>query len=296
MSIYNLPQDIFPEKVDIPENLSFHKFAATRGIRLGKSILHKNSISLVISGKKTIIFADRTINLEDDEFHFLSAGSSLVSMSATEGNVYHAILIFFDNSVLNDFYSKYDSLITKIKSKHTIVSDPYLAFKKDGFVSNFITSLDLLFGADATISSEMRLLKFEELMLHLLENYPQKILSFAAARSRDLDDLEIKKAVEANIGNNIGVEQLAFLCHLSLSTFKRRFIKIYGMPPSRWLLLKRMEMAKHLLQHYNEKPSEVFYKVGYENHASFSQSFKHAFGVTPREFQLQRLQGLSAGR
>jgi AraC-like DNA-binding protein len=57
-----------------------------------------------------------------------------------------------------------------------------------------------------------------------------------------------------------------------------------------------MEMAKHLLQHYNEKPSEVFYKVGYENHASFSQSFKQAFGVTPKEYKIQQLQGLSAGR
>src|ERR1700748_210669 len=126
-------------------------------------------------------------------------------------------------------------------------------------------------------------------MLHKLEKYPQKTLSFRASQNKDLDDLEIRKAVETNITNNISIEDLAFLCHTSVSTFKRRFTKIYNMPPSKWILQKRMEMAKNLLQHYNEKPGEVFYKVGYENHSSFTQTFKQVYGVTPKEFQSQQL-------
>ena len=87
---------------------------------------------------------------------------------------------------------------------------------------------------------------------------------------------------------NISLEELAFLCNVSLSTFKRRFVKIYGSAPNKWILQKRMELAKKLL-HHNEKPGEVFYKVGYENHSSFSQSFKQAFGITPKQFQMRQL-------
>jgi AraC-like DNA-binding protein len=45
-----------------------------------------------------------------------------------------------------------------------------------------------------------------------------------------------------------------------------------------------MERAALLLRGH-EKPSDVYYKVGYENHSSFTQSFKQVYGVTPKEFQ-----------
>jgi AraC-like DNA-binding protein len=83
----------------------------------------------------------------------------------------------------------------------------------------------------------------------------------------------------------LSVEELAFLCNTSLSTFKRRFQKIYGTSPNKWILQKRMELAKHLLEHHHEKPGDIYYKIGYENHSSFSQSFKQVYGVTPRDFQ-----------
>ncbi|WP_460908907.1 helix-turn-helix domain-containing protein [Spirosoma areae] len=35
------------------------------------------------------------------------------------------------------------------------------------------------------------------------------------------------------------------------------------------------------------KTSDVYYQVGYENLSSFIQSFKHAYGVTPKQYQLQ---------
>ena len=135
----------------------------------------------------------------------------------------------------------------------------------------------------------MKLLKFEELMLYLLEKYPSKVLSFQSTLSKDFDDLEIRRAVEANVTNPISLEELAFLCNVSLSTFKRRFQKIYGTSPSKWILQRKMEIACDLLQHYNEKPSEVYHKIGYENHSSFAQSFKETYGITPKEFQSRQL-------
>jgi AraC-like DNA-binding protein len=135
----------------------------------------------------------------------------------------------------------------------------------------------------------MKQLKFEELMLHILEKFPARLLSFQNTKNRDFNDLEIRKAVEANILSNINLQDLAFLCNMSLSTFKRKFVKMYGSPPNKWMLQKRMEAARDLLLVHGEKPGEIFYKVGYENHSSFTQSFKQTFGQTPRDFQLQHL-------
>ncbi|MDP4262832.1 MAG: AraC family transcriptional regulator [Bacteroidota bacterium] len=289
MNIFNLPDDIVPAKKGKRESIIIYPYAARVGSFKGKSILHTNAISLVISGEKTMHFASKTVHIKNDEIHFLSAGNCLASLSFSGKEIFRSILVFFDNKTLSDFYVKYATRIAKIKSRHKITSEPFVSFRKDPFILNFITSLELMFQRSQKLSMEMRVLKFEELMLYLFEKYPGVILSFQASERKDLNDLEIRKVVESNITNSLSVEELAFLCNTSLSTFKRRFVKIYGTSPNKWILQKRMELARHLLQHYHEKPGEVCHKVGYENHSSFSQSFKHTYGVTPRDFQLGHL-------
>jgi AraC family transcriptional regulator, exoenzyme S synthesis regulatory protein ExsA len=287
MKIFKLPEDIFPGKKADGENIIFHHYSAPVGSFHGRSMLNKNAISLVISGEKTMHFAAKKVTVKDDEFHFLSSGNCLVSMELNDKVPFKSILIFFDNTTLSNFYLKYNNQIEKIKAGNKISNEPYLAFKKDGFIINFIESLKLLFQKREKISTEMKLVKFEELMLHLLEIYPEKILAFQPVTGNEMGDFEIRRAVESNITNNISVEELAFLCNVSLSTFKRRFARIYGTSPNKWILKKRMEIAKELLQNNREKPGSIFYKIGYENHSSFTKSFKQTFGLTPQDFQNQ---------
>jgi AraC family transcriptional regulator, exoenzyme S synthesis regulatory protein ExsA len=287
--IFNLPQDIFPANQDPGESIIFHYYAAPAGSFSGKSLLSQNAISLVMSGEKTMLFAEKNVQVNASEFHFLSSGNCLVSMKLNESIPFKSFLIFFDNEILRDFYLKHQKRIASIRGDQKVVPELYLAFKKDRFILNFIDSLSLLFHETAKISMEMKLLKFEELMLYLLENHPKKILSFQPSTRGELGDFEIKKAVESNITNSLSVEELAFLCNLSLSTFKRRFAKIFQTSPNKWILQKRMEMAKELLQHHGEKPGEIFHKIGYENHSSFTKSFKQAYGITPQDFQRKHL-------
>ncbi|MFT3909197.1 MAG: AraC family transcriptional regulator [Ferruginibacter sp.] len=289
MEPFNLPDDIFPDQTGSAESIIFHDYSAAIGSFKGRSILNKNAISLVIRGEKTMHFAEKTVHVNMDEFHFLSAGNCLASMNLSDKTIFRSILIFFDNKILADFYLRHDGQIAKIKSKQKLNSEPYISFKKDEFVLNFINSLLLLLQTKTQLSQAMKLLKFEELMLYLLERYPLKLLSFQNEKHKDFDDLEIRKAVEVNITSHISIDELAFLCNTSVSTFKRRFEKIYGTSPNKWMLNKRMELAKQLLMHGNERPAEVYHKVGYENHSSFSQSFKQVYGMKPKEFQMKQM-------
>ncbi|MES2656566.1 MAG: AraC family transcriptional regulator [Bacteroidota bacterium] len=287
MPVVNLPHDIDPDKK--PESIVFHNYLASFNSLKGKSILHTNAISLVITGEKTMHFADKTVHIKDDEFHFLSSGNCLASVSISPLKKFRSILLFFDSKVLTDFYVKYHAKVSPIKASQKFTPKPYIAFKKDEFVLHFIQSLQLLFASGNPISTEMKLLKFEELMLHLLENYPEKLLAFQNDKNHTLSDFEIRKAVETNIVNNMSIEELAFLCNTSLSTFKRRFTQIYGTSPKKWMLQKRIDLAKDLLHNEHIKPSDVFHQIGYENHSSFSESFKQNVGLTPKEFQEQLL-------
>jgi len=201
---------------------------------------------------------------------------------------YRSTLFFFNNEHLTSFFIKYDMLINEISSQQENLEEPFLVLKKDEFITNYISSLKIIEKKSSHISSQLLQLKFEELMLHLLEKYPREILSFKPRTQEAYSDIEIRKAVEENITNNLTLSELAFLCHTSISTFKRKFVKLYSVSPSQYFLQRKMEIAASLLL-LNENPSEVFHKVGYESHSSFSQAFKQIYGTSPKQYQQQKM-------
>ncbi len=253
-----------------------------------KIFLSQNLVSLLEQGEKVVYYANNKTTITNNQFAILSSGNCLMTEKLPVNNSYRSIMLFFDNSALSKFFVKYDSIINKTSSKHDKKKKPFVVFEKDEFIKTYIASLKLIQSKPASFSDKIIELKFEELMLHLLEKYPNEILSFQTKNQEEYSGFEIRKAVELNITNNLTLEELAFLCHTSISTFKRKFIKLYNETPSQYFLQQKMKIAKSLLLQ-NESPSEVFYKVGYENHSSFSQSFKQVYGISPKKFQQQNL-------
>ena len=92
-----------------------------------------------------------------------------------------------------------------------------------------------------------------------------------------------KKIVESKIHSNLKLEEIAFLCNMSLSTFKRYFINEYKVSPGKWLKDKRLQRAKEILEEGNLKPSDIYLDLGYNNLSNFSTAFKNNFGFSPKE-------------
>lgn len=246
--------------------------------------LQQNLITLVEQGEKVVHYANSKTTITDDQFILLSSGNCLMSEKLSKNNSYRSTLLFFDNAALSQFFRKHAVLIDKISPDPEKDKMPFLVFEKDDFIRNYISSLRFIEQNASGISNRKIAVKFEELMLYLLENYPKELLSFQIRNQEAYSDLEIRKAVEQNITSNLTLEELAFLCHTSVSTFKRRFQKLYNQSPRQYFLQQKMELAANFLLE-NEHPGEVFHKVGYESHSSFSQSFKQVYGVSPKEFQ-----------
>ncbi|UZT99039.1 AraC family transcriptional regulator [Chryseobacterium fluminis] len=254
-----------------------------------KIFLPHHLISFLEQGEKVVYYANEATTIIDDQLVILSSGNCIMTEKIPVKNSYVSTMLLFDNTAFSNFLVKYASLLDKIPKSQTVKEKkPFVVFEKDDFIRNYITSLKLVQTKPDSFSDKLLELKFEELMLHLLEKYPHEILCFNTEMKENYADFEIRKTVELNISNNLTVEELSFLCHMSVSTFNRKFIKLYSETPSKYLLQQKMKLAKFLLQQ-NENPSEVFFKVGYENHSSFSKSFKQAFGICPKEFQHQKL-------
>ncbi|MGY0040346.1 hypothetical protein [Pedobacter sp. NJ-S-72] len=107
------------------------------------------------------------------------------------------------------FFIKYES---SLKEEEVNDQKPYLIFKQDAFILNYINSLNLLLQSGIVLSDEFNLLKLEELLLYLLKLYPEKLRSLLIV-AKDNEDMQLRKAVESHIGHSITVEDLAFLCY-----------------------------------------------------------------------------------
>ncbi|WP_343633666.1 AraC family transcriptional regulator [Fluviicola sp.] len=270
------------------ENLfGLFNHVSTNPVLKNRIDLQQNLITLVEQGEKVVHYANSRTTITDAQFILLSSGNCLMSEKFSKDRPYRSTLLFFENAALTRFFTKYASLISRISPDLSADKKPFVVFEKDEFIRNYIQSLKFINQETPGLSEQKIALKFEELMLYLLENYPKELLSFQIRSQEEYSDLEIRKAVEQNITSNLTLEELAFLCHTSVSTFKRRFQKLYQLTPRQYFLQQKMELAATFLLE-NDHPGEVFYKVGYENHSSFSQSFKQVYGVSPKEFQQQK--------
>jgi AraC-like DNA-binding protein len=269
------------------EDLFIYNYVSEKQVGRSKIFLQHNLITLLEQGEKVVHYANSATIIKDTQFALLSAGNCLMTEKLPVDNHYRSTMLFFDNTALTKFFVKYAAIIDKLASSADKYEKPFLVFGKDAFVRNYIASLQFI-QPKTSFSDKRVALKFEELMLYLVEKYPGEMLSFQARSQKEYSDLEVRKAVEQNITSNLTLEELAFLCNTSVSTFKRRFLKLYNVAPRQYFLRRKMEIATSLLLQ-NENPSEVFYKVGFENHSSFSQSFKQVYGISPKQYQQQKL-------
>jgi AraC family transcriptional regulator len=82
------------------------------------------------------------------------------------------------------------------------------------------------------------------------------------------------------------MEQMAAVARLSLYHFARQFKAATGLPPHQFVILRRVERAKELLQAGTALSlAEVAAHVGFSDQSQFSHNFKRIVGVTPGQFR-----------
>lgn len=80
-------------------------------------------------------------------------------MELDKHTVVESILIFFDNKILADFHLRYKEKIEEARKTAGQDVELFLAFKKDGFIDHYMSSLEWLLQSGSLLSGEMRRLK-----------------------------------------------------------------------------------------------------------------------------------------
>lgn len=88
-----------------------------------------------------------------------------------------------------------------------------------------------------------------------------------------------------NYMNDVSVEQLAKLCHMSTSHFRRLFKQILGCSPKDYLQIIRIERACALLFNAEYSVTEISMQVGYSLPSSFCRQFKRIHHMSPSQWR-----------
>jgi AraC-like DNA-binding protein len=96
-----------------------------------------------------------------------------------------------------------------------------------------------------------------------------------------------KEMIEAYIDGSLPLARVAAACGLSTSRFAHAFKASVGMAPHKWLLLRRVDRAKALLQRGRYTLSDVALACGFADQSHFTRVFRRATGATPGEWKLR---------
>ncbi len=275
MDIQKVP-DSYIKDPKTKQNLFVHDFKMTTEVVKSKIDLSMHMFSFLQIGRKQVHFTDTSIAVNKEQSLLIKKGNCLwTEVLETEG-IYFCKLLFFSDLAIKSFLKKYSTL--KTSNKEIL---PYFTIENDQFIESYLSSLTTISNLKK-VNENLLQLKFEEILLYLISKHGNKFELFLHSLvSKELSSFQ--KTIESSIFSNLKLEEIAFLCNMSLSTFKRHFKKEYKENPGNWLQDKRLLKAKELIEKEGKKASNIYLDFGYNNLSNFSIAFKNKFGFNPSE-------------
>lgn len=130
------------------------------------------------------------------------------------------------------------------------------------------------------------LLKSELLKLLWILSNNGEIIKSAFAVSTDIEGL--KPAIQyitENYKEDITIDKLSELSHLSKSYFMNRFKQYFGIGAMEYIIQLRIKSACEMLQNSNKTITQISSECGFNNLSNFNRQFKKTVGCTPKEYR-----------
>ncbi len=277
MEIFTLPEYFAPEK---KSSVQVHDYKTRQECSKQMVKLQQHVFSFLQAGHKEVITGQASFSIHTDQFLLMKSGHCLMTEKLSGDENYRSILFFFSDELVQEIIQSH-SWNPSSEQETTRV----WPLRYDPFINTFVKSLLDLNRSSAHIQSRVLKIKLEELILYLADTQGQAFLSLFHNTADD-QNRHFLQVVENNKLNKLSLKELAFLAHVSVSTFKREFEKHFHESPSKWFHDQRLEYSAYLLKSKRKRPSDIFQEVGYESLSNFIQAFKAKFGITPKQYQM----------
>jgi AraC-like DNA-binding protein len=258
-------------------NVVFAHFAKNESMCYERGHCHfmiyifSGELAIKESGKEEIV-------ISAGECVFIRRDHRLMFYKRPSGNEpYKGITMAFDRNFLRHYYQSLDQRTipqNTVPAKKSVIKLPPIP----NIESIFISMLPY-FGTDVKPSDEVMKLKQQEGILTLLginKSFYPTLFDFTEPWKIDILDF-----LNENYMFELSLEEIASYTGRSLATFKRDFKKISDLTPQRWIMQKRLEIAREKLRNEGKRIAEVYMEVGFKNRSHFATAYRKYYGYPP---------------
>ncbi len=231
-----------------------------------------------------LLSSEANTKLKSNEAVLLKCGNHFIDLlKETDEDQVEVIAIHLYPEVLKKLYTgNLPAIIKKqgnSKGSQVVVSSNVIA--------KFIDSLDFYFQNPSLVNNDLLELKIKELILLLVQSKNIHSILELIADLYTPNTVQVRAVIDLHLFSNLKLDQLAKLCNLSLSSFKREFKKEFSDSPTNYINNKRLEKAKELLTVTDLAISEIAYKVGFQDSLYFTRLFKNKIGIPPTTYRTE---------
>lgn len=245
---------------------------------------HDNFFAHILTGELLLKTPRGEYLLKAGDSAFAKKGSVIGQTYVHED--FCELLVFLPDDFIKAVIKKYN-LPPTTQAPHEPI-DTIVKLSNDAILTTYFQSLFTHFQESAPPSGALLKLKFEELLLNIFSgNHYHPLRSYFTEISR-LAHPSIKEIMEANFFSNLSITEFARLCARSLSSFKKEFNTLYNTTPGKWLLQKRLEYSRFLLETTGHSVDEICMESGFENCSHFNRVFKDKYGCSPARYRSQK--------
>jgi AraC-like DNA-binding protein len=96
---------------------------------------------------------------------------------------------------------------------------------------------------------------------------------------------EMMKHVKENYAEDLSLESIAKVGHVSTSQASKLFRHYFYQSPVSYLISYRLSQAASMLKDTDKTVEEIAFETGYSSPSFFIRSFKKKYGATPKAYQ-----------
>jgi AraC-type DNA-binding domain-containing proteins len=256
-------------------------FCEVSNDRICENMVPDHMLVYVLSGEMTLQTRERRVLVKNGEAVFIKKdhSSGAIKQPAKDGAPFRGLFIAFRPQFLRQMASNTNLSMPLVPQRGKMLPPYQLVLPQNFFLQGLFHSIEQYFEADEYPSDTLLNTKLCEAVLILLQTKPElaeSLFDFAPPYKINLENF-----MENNFKCELSVEQFAHFTGRSLTSFKKEFYDIFHQTPSRWIVWRRLQEAKNLMEKYHLKAMDVYAEVGFKNLSHFHTAFKKEFGFPP---------------
>ena len=243
--------------------------------------LKDHALIHLIGGILEITGPERTLRISPGECIFVrkDCNVTLAKACGPAGEPYKAVTMVFERDFLLSYYRRSRPEITPVSAVRA--ENPLRKIPARPDVGGLFQSLLPYFWSAEKPDREWADMKKTEGLRCLLKTDANLYASLFDFTSRWKIDL--REFMEENYMMELSLAEFANYSGRSLSAFNRDFRRIFGAPPQKWLIQRRLDLARELLRQGDGKVQDAMTDAGFGNFSHFSRVYKERFGYPPSD-------------